>query len=165
MSRNQNKKTRAAEDKPAGAVVLNPALTPADRVFLKFGRPGAKLVHQLIAVLLGTAVLFFDYLLVMYTAVSVLPNIAALLQQGTGVTLEMRPDTVIAGWLVPLLFLTAVVLVAEVFLMRRLWRWTRDLSRRVGASLFRLDDKTEKSAPRAGKVSRLPRPTKITAVS
>jgi hypothetical protein len=85
-------------------------------------------------------VLFADYLIVLFTAVNVLPNIAALIQQGTGVTLNARIDAVIAGWLIPVLFIVAAVFVAEIFLMRQLWRSTIKLTRNMGRSLFRLAD-------------------------
>jgi hypothetical protein len=122
------------------------SFTLADRVYLKFGRFGTTVIHRLVSVALVALVLVADYLLVLFTAVNVLPNIAVLIQQGTGVTLNARLDMVIAGWLIPVLFIVAAVLVAEIFLMRRLWRAATGLSRTLGRALFALDPHKQMAA-------------------
>ncbi|MCB5280371.1 hypothetical protein [Arthrobacter sp. ES1] len=116
------------------------SLTLGDRVYLKFGWPMVKSLHVLATVLLFGLVLFVDYLLVLFTAVNVLPNIAALVQKGTGMTVDMRIDAVIAGWLIPVLFIVAAVLVGEIVLMRRLWRFASGRLDALAGSLFRLED-------------------------
>ena len=121
------------------------SLTLGDRVYLKFGWPMVKSLHVLATVLLFGLVLLVDYLLVLFTAVSVLPNIAALIQKGTGVTVDMRIDAVIAGWLIPVLFIVAAVLVGEVFLMRRLWRFAAGRRDALAGWLFRLEDEKRAS--------------------
>lgn len=135
-----------------------------DWIFLKFGRLGAKVIHRGAAFALRGVVLFFDYLLVLFTAVNVLPNVAALVQQGTGVTLEMRVDAVIAGWLIPVLFIAAAILVGEVFIMGRLWRFASRMIGKAEQSLFRLDA-AESAAPVRGKSTPKNRQIKIAAVS
>jgi hypothetical protein len=87
----------------------------------------------IVTVLIAAAVLLIDYVVAIYTAVSIVPNIAAMIQQATGVTTGMSFDVVVAGWLLPVIFLTALIFAAEVFLMRALWR----ASRRVNTSLKR----------------------------
>lgn len=115
------------------------SLTLGDRVYLKFGWPMVKALHVLATVLLFGLVLLVDYLLVLFTAVSVVPNIGALIQKGTGVTPDMRIDAVIAGWLLPVLFIVAAVLVGEIFLMRRLWRFAAARLNSLAGWLFRLE--------------------------
>ena len=129
---------------PAAAAA---ALTLADRVYLKFGWPMVKSLHVAATALVFGLVLFLDYLLVIFTAVSVVPNVAVLIQKGTGVSVDMRIDAVIAGWLLPVLFIVAALLVGEVFVMRRLWRFAAGRLKSLAGWLFRLED--EKRAGKA----------------
>lgn len=160
MARNQ---TGRSVDTPSAAPA-QARMAPGEWVFLKFGRSGAKLVHRLSAAALRTAVLFFDYLLVLFTAVNVLPNVAAFVQQGTGVTVDMRIDAVLAGWLIPVIFIAAAILVGEVFMMGRLWRFASRLIRRIEQALFRGEPQKAGAAPRkTGSAAN--RRAKIAAVS
>jgi hypothetical protein len=140
------KRTHIQKIRTSPAAAAAGSLTLGDRVYLKFGWPMVKSLHVAATALVFGLVLFVDYLLVLFTAVNVLPNIAALIQQGTGVTVEMRIDTVIAGWLIPVLFIVAAVLVGEIFLMRRLWRFAAGRLKALGGWLFRLEN--EKRASR-----------------
>lgn len=115
------------------------SLTLGDRVYLKFGWPMVKAIHVAATALVFGLVLLADYLLVLFTAVSVVPNIGALIQKGTGVTVDMRIDAVIAGWLLPVLFIVAAVLVGEIFLMRRMWRFAATRLNSLAGWLFRLE--------------------------
>lgn len=126
--------------------------TLGDRMYLRFGYPAVRGLHLLATVLVFGVVLFLDYLLVLFTAVNVLPNIAVLVQNGTGVSVDMRLDAVIAGWLIPVLFIVAAVLVGEIFLMRRLWRFAADRLLALAGWLLRLE--VEKSP--AGKPAPIP---------
>lgn len=121
------------------------SLTYGDRLYLKFGWPMVKSLHVAATLLAFGLVLLVDYLLVLFTAVSVVPNLGAMIQEGTGVTVDMRIDAVIAGWLLPVLFIVAAVLVGEVFLMRRLWRFAAARLASLATWLFRLEH--EKRAP------------------
>lgn len=143
MSSTKSSKVRNTPSRAASAAV--PA-SFGDKVFLKFGRTGTRVIHRVTAAVLLALVVFADYLIVLFTAMNLVPNIAVLVQQATGVTLEARPDAVIAGWLLPVLFIVAMVLVAEVFLLRRLWIAATGLIRRMGRALFRLAP-TEVSQP------------------
>lgn len=157
-------KNKARED-ASRATTETSGFTLGDRIYLKFGMFGARTLHRIVTVALLALVLFADYLIVLFTAVNVIPNIAALVQQGTGVTLEARLDTVLAGWLIPVLFIVAMVLVAEIFLLRQLWRSAMKLSRRIGASLFRLPDEQEKATPSLGRAELTTSHTKTAAAS
>lgn len=115
------------------------SLTLGDRLYLKFGWPMVKSLHVATTLLAFGLVLLVDYLLVLFTAVAVVPNLGAMVQKGTGVTVDMRIDAVIAGWLLPVVFIVAAVLVGEVVLMRRLWRFAADRLATLAAALFRLE--------------------------
>ncbi|MEO3931459.1 hypothetical protein WMO79_01410 [Micrococcaceae bacterium Sec7.4] len=134
------------------------SLTLGDRVYLKFGWPMVRSLHVVAKALVFGLVLLVDYLLVLFTAVSAVPNIAALIQKGTGVTVDMRIDAVIAGWLIPVLFIVAAVLVGEIFLMRRMWRFAGARLDSLAGWLFRLEH--EKRASQRP-VTRIP--TKVQA--
>lgn len=163
MSRSQISKNRRAAAVTAPSVPAAAPLTLGDRLFLKLGRFGTKAVHRLIAAAMVVMVLLADYVLVLFTAVNVVPNIAVLIQQGTGVTMEMRPDAVVAGWLIPVLFIVAAVFVAEIFAMRRLWRFAMERISAMGQAMFRLDGQGNAGTSQH-KVSPI-RPAKAKAVS
>ncbi|MGY4541214.1 hypothetical protein ACVWY0_001123 [Arthrobacter sp. UYNi723] len=152
MSRTKSSTIRNSPAVSAPSASSSRQLTLGDRVYLKFGRFGTKVIHRLASVAVLALVLFVDYLLVLFTAVNVLPNIAVLIQQGTGVTLDARIDAVIAGWLIPVLFIVAAVLVGEIVVMRRLWRFATGVTRRMGQSLFRLAGEEQQKMP-LGKAS------------
>lgn len=164
MSRTQTSKNRST---PNGEVVADSPIRPVtlgDRIFLKVGHAGAQVVHLFATLLLFALVLFADYLIVLFTAVNVLPNIAVLIQQGTGVTLDARLDAVIAGWLIPVLFIVAAVLVGEIFLMRRLWLFATNRKQAMGRSLFRMEAETQ-SVASPSKVSAKPSSLKTATAS
>lgn len=163
MSRTTSITKNKALEGATGATPVVSGFTLGDRIYLRFGRFGARTIHRIVTVVLLALVLFADYLIVLFTAVNVIPNIAALVQQGTGVTLEARLDAVLAGWLIPVLFIVAMVLVAEVFLLRQLWRSAMKLTRRIGHSLLRLTD--QEPIPALGKAQVDTSRTKTAAAS
>ena len=165
MSRTTTSKTGSSPDRTLAFASPAVPSTFGDRIYLRFGRFGTSAIHRLVSAALLGLVLLADYLIVLFTAVNVLPNIAVLIQHGTGVTLEARIDAVIAGWLIPVLFIAAAVLVAEVFLMRKLWRSATGLNRRLRRSLFRLADGHRQAAPAGGKTQLKTRGTKAAAAS
>lgn len=158
MSRIPSSKNRNHPGEATTLAAVSRPLTLGDRIFLKLGPQGARAIKLSTALVLFALVMLLDYLIVLFTAVNVLPNIAALIQQGTGVTLEARLDMVIAGWLIPVLFIVAAVLVAEIFLMRRLWRLASFLSQAVGRSLFRMSTEAEEALVQEADTSPTARP-------
>jgi small neutral amino acid transporter SnatA (MarC family) len=165
MSRTKTSTIRNTSARAAAPVPSAGAFTFGDRVFLKFGPQGTRAIYLFMAFLLLALVFFVDYLLVLFTAVNVVPNIAVLIQQGTGVTPEMRIDAVIAGWLLPVLFIVAAVLVGEIFMMRRLGRFARGVRQTMRRSLFRLMAEEKQPAPAVGRAGLKHRETKIAAAS
>lgn len=74
-------------------------------------------------------VLIADYLLVLSTAIALIPMLGAWLHQQSG---DVYGDLTMAGtiamWIAPLLFLVLVLAAAEIAVMRAMWRWA---SRRI----------------------------------
>jgi hypothetical protein len=69
-------------------------------------------------------VLFADYVLAMLTAVVVIPMLGAWMHTESGASRGgLSGDGTIAMWLVPLLFLVAMLTAGEIVLMRGMWRW------------------------------------------
>lgn len=168
MSRSKISRIRSTDDGAAAAAATG-GLSLGDRLFLRFGRVGAATVHRVALLAMLALVVVLSYLMVLFSAVSIVPNLAVLVQQGTGITLEMRLDAVVAGWLLPVLFLVAALLVAEVFLVRAMWRTARVAGRRLKKALFRLDAQVKASpsnaAGQAARPGKKARSTKIAAVS
>ena len=67
-------------------------------------------------------VLAADYLILIATAVYLLPNTAVWLHQESGAA-SLTADGLIAMWVVPLAFLALAVLAGEIACMRAMWRW------------------------------------------
>ncbi|KOT57103.1 MULTISPECIES: hypothetical protein [Streptomyces] len=69
-------------------------------------------------------VLLADYLLAFITAMVVIPLLGAWLHQQSGAAKGvLSTDGTIAMWLMPLLFLVALLAAGEIVVMRVLWRW------------------------------------------
>lgn len=117
-----------------------------DKIRLKLGYFGAKAALRIVSVILLLIMALFIYLLVIFTAVSIIPNIAAFIQQGTGIGIDLRLDVVIAGWLLPTVFVVGMVMVAEVAAFRALWRFTTGIIKKMGVALFRIDEEERAAA-------------------
>lgn len=130
-------------------------VTVSDRLRLRLGVAGTKTLMLSLGLALRAVAALFFYMVAIYTAVSVIPNMAAFLQQGTGITLTSRPDALFAGWIMPVIFLTLLILVLELVAMRHIWRLVSKLLVRIKASLFRIDEE-ERAAEDlpAGKLSK-----------
>jgi len=62
------------------------------------------------------------YVLAFFASVQVVPLTMGFVKAGTGVTLDMPLETVLSVWVVPALFLVALVFVLVLVVMRALWR-------------------------------------------
>lgn len=67
-------------------------------------------------------VLAADYLILIATAVYLLPNTAVWLHQESGAA-NLTADGLVSMWVVPLAFLALAVLVGEIACMTSMWRW------------------------------------------
>ncbi|QNE18086.1 hypothetical protein F1D05_09550 [Kribbella qitaiheensis] len=69
------------------------------------------------------ATVFIDYLLILTTALSIIPALGAYLHQQSGASLGTpTANGAIALWLVPFLFVVVMLAVAQIAFMRWLWR-------------------------------------------
>ncbi|MCJ0875198.1 hypothetical protein [Streptomyces sp. AP-93] len=69
-------------------------------------------------------VVLADYLLAFITAMVIIPRLGAWLHQQSGASRgALSADGTIAMWLMPLLFLVALLAAGEIVVMRGMWRW------------------------------------------
>lgn len=75
------------------------------------------------AIAIRLATVLIDYLLIVTTALSVIPMLGAYLHQQSGAPLgDPTASGAIALWLVPFLFVVVMLAVAQIAFMRWLWR-------------------------------------------
>lgn len=75
------------------------------------------------AIAIRLATVLIDYLLILTTALSVIPMLGAYLHQQSGAPLgDPTKIGAIALWLVPFLFVVVMLAVAQIAFMRWLWR-------------------------------------------
>lgn len=111
------KKTARQKKKDAKAVEWS----IAERLRFKWGVAPVKVLSFLIR-----AVLFVILVLVVWTvtltiASGLVPGIAQLVSDGTGVTFESRLDEIITGLLLPTLFLNGLLFVLVCMAVKKLW--------------------------------------------
>lgn len=102
-------------------------LSREERLRLRLGDKGYRASVFGVRAGLLVVVVLVDYFIAFFLAVRMVPTLMAAVQQGTGVTTDMPIEVVIAGWIVPCLFLVAVLFVAGLFAMRSVWRFARKL--------------------------------------
>ncbi|AXE23947.1 hypothetical protein C0216_11190 [Streptomyces globosus] len=77
-------------------------------------------------------VLLADYLLACITAVVIIPLLGAWLHQQSGASrVALSADGTVAMWLMPLLFLVALLVAGEIVVMRGMWRWATRMIARI----------------------------------
>jgi len=77
------------------------------------------------SVFFRSVVLLTYYLMAVATAQGVIPALGMWLHQQSGAARgELNLDGTIAMWVMPLLFMVALLLIGEVALMRAMWRWS-----------------------------------------
>ena len=104
--------------------------TPTKSGWSKIGPAGAVIAAKAVS-LLVVFVLF--YVLAIFSAVTVVPHIMGFVMAGTGVTMDLPLQTVIAAWLAPSLFLIALFFTLVLIAMRTIWRTRRSLIARLDA--------------------------------
>lgn len=100
------------------------------------------------------ALLAVYYVIAFFAAIRVVPLVMGFVKSGTGVTLDMPVETVLSAWIVPALFLVALVFILVLVTMRALWRLR---SRAVAAvSRWALGEETRPTAvtPNSAKSAR-----------
>lgn len=110
--------------------------TFAQRLNLRLGKTGSKGLVKGLFLLMLVVVGLLDYLLVFFLAVSAVPNMMAAVQQGTGVNSTMAMEVVVAGWIVPSLFIVGMMFVLALLVMRSVWRVASKLHRKISVALL-----------------------------
>ncbi|MFD4574234.1 hypothetical protein ACFWNK_19730 [Streptomyces sp. NPDC058417] len=102
-------------------------------------------------------VLLADCLLAFITAMVIIPLLGAWLHQQSGASRgALSADGTIAMWLMPLLFLVALLAAGEIVVMRGIWRWATRIIAKIGDARGEVTgaDVTPKSTTRTTNQSR-----------
>lgn len=67
------------------------------------------------------------YVIAFFAAVRLVPTVMGFVKAGSGVTMNMPVETVVAVWIAPSLFLLALLFALVLVVMRKLWRLRRSL--------------------------------------
>ncbi|MFE4834443.1 hypothetical protein ACFRAU_07155 [Arthrobacter sp. NPDC056691] len=130
-----NKTLKTDTAQPAGARLRRPTIQPAAEDAWRNLRAALQRLTPVrggqagigLAVWTGffrAVVLFADYVLAMLTAIVVIPMLGAWMHTESGASRGgLSGDGTVAMWLVPLLFLVALLAAGEIVLMRAMWRW------------------------------------------
>lgn len=93
--------------------------------------PVALVLATKMATLVGVLVAY--YVIAFFSAVRVVPMIMGFVKDGTGVSMGMPVETVLAVWIAPSLFLIALLFGLVFMMMRKLWHLRRRFVDRVSA--------------------------------
>lgn len=75
-------------------------------------------LYPLVWVVMEALFALVHLVLALFAATNLVPRIVVLVQNGSGITLDDIPELVVAGWLLPSLFLIALLFVLVLFLCR-----------------------------------------------
>ncbi|WP_394941126.1 hypothetical protein [Psychromicrobium sp. YIM B11713] len=120
-----NKTTKISEKQGKTKAATTAAKSPVKKRPFTVVRKGVKtgLPVAVWATVIRAAILVADYLLIAVTALGVIPMIGLYLHQASGAAQnELTTSGTVALWIVPLLFVVTLLAVAEIALMRWLWR-------------------------------------------
>lgn len=115
MARNKNTTTNSSR---------NAHRTPSGRVVPVLAVLAAKAVSLL-------AVVFAYYFIAFFVAVRIVPVTMGFVKDGTGVTMNMPVDTILAVWVAPSLFLIALIFAGTFVAMRKIWHLRTNLLARL----------------------------------
>lgn len=96
----------------------------------RLGRSSCRGLHAAVSVLLLVAATVLTPTIGLYAAVAQVPNLFAIVANGTGVTSEAGTEMFIAAWLAPSVFLCVLLMLGVLLLLRAMWR----LRARLGAA-------------------------------
>lgn len=104
------------------------------------------------------AMLVVYYLIAFFAAIRVVPLTMGFVKSGSGVTLDMPIETVLSVWIVPALFLVALVFALVLVTMRTLWRLRTRAVQAVSRWAF--GEETDYAAPAGIAAKRIPNKTR-----
>lgn len=129
-SKVESSSTKTTAAKPAAR-----ELTRGESIRMRWGAGGAKGLYVAgragLWVLSGAAI----YLLAMYVSVKMVPNVMVMVQRGTGIPSDADLPLLLAGWIVPSVFLLGLLFALTVTVMRGIWRWQRRQALKLRGSL------------------------------
>lgn len=97
------------------------AWSVAERLRFKWGMGGVKTLSFLIRLVLFAVLVIVVWTLALTIASGVVPTVAQLVSDGTGVTFESRLDQIVMGLLLPTLFLNGLLFVLVCVSVKKLW--------------------------------------------
>ncbi|KOX14016.1 hypothetical protein [Nocardiopsis sp. NRRL B-16309] len=140
---------RAAEAKQADA---DRAATPSDaRLRARLGESGSRSLLALVRGGLVAGSALASYVLAMFAAVTVVPNLFVMVAAGTGVGPTSPLEMQLAHWLAPSVFLIGLVFVLVLIGMRALWRAQLRLAERARHALLGEEPDAAQSTDSAGR--------------
>jgi hypothetical protein len=90
---------------------------------------------------LRSIVLISFYLIAAVTAQAIIPALALWLHQESGATMgQLTAEGTIAMWVMPLLFMVAMLVAAELAVMRAMWRWSSRMITKLHAPSAEVED-------------------------
>lgn len=101
----------------------------------RLGPTGIKAFSKAVRTAMIVGNVFVSYVVAVFLASEVVPRIAALVQNTSGVSLDQSVDLVVAHWLLPVVFLSAAMFAVMFVALRSLWRFQRRWAWRLDAVL------------------------------
>lgn len=134
-TRRDTPKIESSSTRATAAESATRELTRGQSIRMRWGAGGAKGLY--VAARAGLWVLSgaVIYLLAMYVSVKVVPNVMVMVQRGTGVPSDADLPLLLAGWIVPSVFMLGLIFVLAVTVMRGIWRWQRRQAQKLRGSL------------------------------
>jgi uncharacterized membrane protein len=140
---------RAAEAKQADTV--GTAAPLGTRIRARVGESGARSVLAAVRAGLVVASGLVSYVLAMFVAVTVVPNLFVVVSTGTGVGPSSPLELQLVHWLAPSLFLIGLVFVLVLVVVRSLWLAQRRLGERARRALLGDEADTAPTTDGAGR--------------
>jgi hypothetical protein len=142
---------QAAEAKRAEADTGGTASPLGTRIRARVGESGARSVLAAVRAGLMVASALASYVLAMFVAVTVVPNLFVVVSTGTGVGPSSPLELQLVHWLAPSLFLIGLVFVLVLVVVRSLWLAQRRLGERARRALLGDEADTAPTTDGAGR--------------
>lgn len=134
----ESKKTKASQAaaKRAEEAKQTAQIPWGDRMRIRWGDGGAKALFGFIRGILITAVGLVSWLIALFAATGVAPNLVMVVFRGAGIDGDTPFNTILISWVAPSLVLLALLVALVIVAVRSLWRLRTRLDRRAKASLL-----------------------------
>lgn len=135
--------SRKASELPTKFVDMVPY---GDRVRLRVGKGGAKLLYFGIASGVRIAAALVIYLVCAYMTTLLVPNLTTMVGTGSGVGIDQGLEAFFVFWVAPTLFMLALMFALVYAGIRAVWRVSTRFLNKVKFGLFRIDREDEEKA-------------------